>query len=62
MSKEQIEKHLQKLVNKLSKHEREVLARVLEGLTNKEISEKYFIASATVKVHRASIYRKLKVN
>jgi uncharacterized coiled-coil protein SlyX len=26
MSKEQIEKHLQKLVNKLSKREREVLA------------------------------------
>lgn len=62
MSKDETEKHLQKLVDKLSKRERDVLARVLQGFSNTEIAEEYFIANATVKVHRANVYRKLKVN
>ena len=62
MSKDETEKHLQKLVNKLSKRERDVLASVLQGFSNTEIANAFDIANATAKIHRANVYRKLKVN
>jgi len=62
MSKDETEKHLQKLVDKLSKRERDVLASVLQGFSNTEIGDAFGIANATAKIHRANVYRKLKVN
>ena len=45
----------------LTTREREVLDRLLEGSTNKEIAGHLKIEEVTVKVHMASIYRKLGV-
>jgi DNA-binding CsgD family transcriptional regulator len=45
----------------LSKREREVVALVLEGLTNVEISRALFVSEITVKKHVSSIYSKLSV-
>jgi DNA-binding CsgD family transcriptional regulator len=47
--------------NQLSKREREVVALVLEGLTNVEISRALFVSEITVKKHVSSIYSKLSV-
>ena len=45
----------------LSPREKEVLALLGERLSNKEIGERLFIATATVKRHAQSIYEKLNV-
>jgi DNA-binding CsgD family transcriptional regulator len=45
----------------LSKREREVVALVLDGLTNVEISRALFVSEITVKKHVSSIYSKLSV-
>jgi ATP/maltotriose-dependent transcriptional regulator MalT len=45
----------------LSQREREVLALLAEGLTNKELAKALFITEATVKVHLRHIYEKLGV-
>lgn len=45
----------------LSRREREVLALVAEGLTNKEIAKTLFISEATTKVHVRHIFEKLGV-
>jgi LuxR family maltose regulon positive regulatory protein len=50
------------LVESLSEREREVLALVAEGLTNREIAQRLVIAPGTVKVHTANIYGKLGVH
>ena len=49
------------LPESLSPREKEVLALLVERLTNKEIGEKLFISTATVKRHAHSIYEKLNV-
>jgi DNA-binding NarL/FixJ family response regulator len=46
-------------LQRLTEREREVLAKVLEGLTNKEIARDLNISEITVKLHARSIYRKL---
>ncbi len=46
----------------LSERELEVLALIAEGLTNKEIGDRLFITTGTVKVHASHIYRKLGVS
>jgi DNA-binding NarL/FixJ family response regulator len=46
----------------LSSREREILTLLAEGLTNREISKKLFIAESTVKTHRVNIMEKLRVN
>jgi len=46
----------------LSRREQEVLALLVERLTNKEIGERLFISTATVKRHAHSIYEKLNVD
>lgn len=47
--------------NILTRREIEILKAMAEGLSNKEIGQKLFISSGTVKAHSASIYRKLEV-
>jgi len=49
------------LPESLSPREKEVLALLVERLTNKEIGEKLYISTATVKRHTHSIFEKLNV-
>jgi LuxR family maltose regulon positive regulatory protein len=51
----------QPLVEPLSERELEVLQLVAQGLTNREISERLFLALDTVKGHNRRIYGKLGV-
>jgi LuxR family maltose regulon positive regulatory protein len=46
----------------LSPREMDVLLLISEGLTNKEISQKLYLSTNTVKSHSIKIYRKLNVN
>ncbi|MCM1475767.1 MAG: response regulator transcription factor [Muribaculaceae bacterium] len=46
----------------LSKREKEIVALVVKGMTNKEISEKLFISIHTVTTHRRNIARKLQIH
>lgn len=48
-------------VDSLSPRELEVLQFIAQGLTNKEIASRLFVAPGTVKAHTSSIYRKLEV-
>lgn len=48
-------------ITALSPRERQVLAAVAQGLTNKEIGAKLGISHRTVEVHRARLMRKLDV-
>jgi DNA-binding CsgD family transcriptional regulator len=45
----------------LTKKEQLVLKHIVDGMTNKEISEKYFISIYTVQTHRKRILKKLAV-
>lgn len=45
----------------LSGREREVLALLASGKTNREVAQELYVAEGTVKAHAASIYRKLGV-
>jgi LuxR family maltose regulon positive regulatory protein len=51
-----------KLIEPLSERELEVLQRIAEGLTNREIGDKLYLSLNTVKVHTRNIYGKLGVN
>jgi len=46
----------------LSDQERRVLELIGEGLTNRQIGERMFVAPETVKTHLARIYGKLGVH
>jgi LuxR family transcriptional regulator, maltose regulon positive regulatory protein len=50
------------LPESLSEREREILGLIAAGLTNREIGEKLFISTETVKKHSGSIYAKLGVD
>ncbi len=52
----------QSLIEPLSERELEVLGLIIEGLSNREIGERLFIALDTVKGHNRRIYGKLDVN
>ncbi len=52
----------QPLIEPLSDRELEVLQHVAQGLSNREISERLYIALSTVKGHNRVIYEKLGVN
>jgi DNA-binding NarL/FixJ family response regulator len=43
----------------LSHREKEILALVVVGLTNREIAQKLFLAESTVKTHLSSAFRKI---
>ncbi len=43
---------------KLSAREKEIVALMMKGNTNREIAEKLFISESTVETHRKNIYRK----
>ncbi len=53
---------LRRLVQTLTRREEEVLRLVATGASNKEIGQQLFISELTVKMHLASIFRKLQVN
>jgi regulator of cell morphogenesis and NO signaling len=46
----------------LSDREKDIIAGVVEGLTNKEIADKLFISVNTVTTHRRNIARKLNIH
>jgi DNA-binding NarL/FixJ family response regulator len=48
--------------DRLSEREREVLALIARGATNRDAAERLFISEATVKTHLLHIYSKLGVN
>jgi LuxR family maltose regulon positive regulatory protein len=50
------------LAEPLSDREREVLALIAKGLSNRDIAERLYISLSTVKSHTASIYGKLGVH
>ena len=51
----------QPLIEPLSQRELEVLQLIAQGLSNREISERLFLALSTVKVHNWKIFGKLEV-
>lgn len=53
---------LQRLYNRLTEREREVLRLVIRGLLNKQIAYELGIVEKTVKVHRGHIMQKLGVH
>jgi DNA-binding NarL/FixJ family response regulator len=52
---------LQKIVDKLTFRESDVLKNILFGYSNSEIADALAIAKSTVKIYRASVYKKLNV-
>lgn len=48
-------------ISKLSEREVEVLKHIKDGLSSKEISEKLFLSTRTVEVHRSNILKKLNL-
>ena len=46
----------------LSEREREVVARIVEGLTNKEIGRALALSPRTVETHRANLFAKLQAD
>lgn len=51
---------LQTRVDTLTERERQVLALVTTGRTNKEIAEKLFLSVVTVKLHRGQMMKKMR--
>ncbi|WP_163831264.1 response regulator transcription factor [Spartinivicinus ruber] len=49
------------LLHKLSPREQEVALQVVEGLNNKEISNKMGVSERTIKAHLSNIFKKLEV-
>lgn len=60
--RDQETEELRQIVRTLTTREDEVLRLVATGANNKEISQRLFISELTVKMHLASIFRKLQVN
>ena len=52
----------QKLVSTLSNRETQVIAQLINGLTNKEIAQVLDISPRTVEIHRGNALKKLGVN
>jgi two-component system response regulator TtrR len=56
------QQNLQHKFAQLTEREHQVLAHVIQGMTNKQISETMFLSLRTIEVHRAKIMKKLEVN
>ena len=56
MTKEKVEENLARLTPR----EREVLAKIMEGLLNKEIAYALGVSERTVKAHRGQIMEKMQ--
>jgi DNA-binding NarL/FixJ family response regulator len=50
-----------KITNLLTNKEKEVMALIVKGFSNREIAEKLKVSSRTVETHRSSIMQKLEV-
>lgn len=48
--------------DKLSKREKQVAAKISEGLSNRSIADQLFISERTVKFHCTNIFKKLAVS
>ena len=46
----------------MSQHEREIVACLVKGMTNKEIADQLFLSIHTVNTHRRNIARKLEIH
>lgn len=57
-----IQRRMASNANDLTERELEVLKELVNGSTNKEIAEKFFISVRTVDAHRRNIMKKLNVN
>ena len=53
---------LERTLEEMSPREKEVLARLREGLTNRDIAERLGLSERTVQGHRNNLYRKLRVH
>jgi FixJ family two-component response regulator len=51
---------IQSRAETLTPREREVMALVTAGLTNKEIAEKLYLSVVTIKLHRGQVMRKMQ--
>jgi DNA-binding NarL/FixJ family response regulator len=49
-------------IQTLSKREKQIAMKIMEGLPNKIIAANLFISERTVKFHCANIYRKLNIS
>ncbi|VEE61652.1 Transcriptional regulatory protein fixJ [Shewanella putrefaciens] len=54
--------YLQQKFAQLTEREQQVLAHVVQGMTNKQISEAMYLSLRTIEVHRAKIMKKLEVS
>lgn len=55
------QQRLQHKFAQLTERERQVLAHVVKGMTNKQICEAMYLSLRTIEVHRAKIMKKLEV-
>lgn len=53
---------LQHKFAQLTEREQQVLTHVIQGMTNKQISEAMYLSLRTIEVHRAKIMKKLEVS
>ena len=49
------------MVESLTRREREIVALIAEGLTNRELADRLCISEATIRTHLTSIFLKLDV-
>jgi LuxR family maltose regulon positive regulatory protein len=61
MPQSKIETPQPKMIEPLSERELEILHLIAQGLSNREISERLFLAVDTVKGHNRRIFDKLQV-
>lgn len=50
------------LLRRFSEQDKNIIAKITEGLTNKEIAEQLNLSEATIKAHVSRLYRKLNIH